>query len=104
MILVFELPSADKAKLTALLEADPYAEKSFPRNGYKVKDGTQAGQDKGKTYLYLKATDEFAAFAREKLKELAVEAKPEVRDQIAKKIEEEENSAEVGFGSIFGEG
>ena len=104
MILVFEFPMADKAKLTALLDADPYGHVSFSRNGYKMKDGAIVGEDKAKAYVYIKATDEFAKFAKEKLTGLATEAKPEVRDRIAKKIEEEESSAEVGFGSIFGDG
>ncbi|MCX6772734.1 MAG: hypothetical protein NTV88_03105 [Candidatus Micrarchaeota archaeon] len=103
MILVFEAPIADKAKLTAFLEADPYGKPSFTRNGYKVKDGTTAGEDKAKAYIYLKATDEFVKFAKEKLAGLAVESAPEVRDRIAKKIEDEESNAEVGFGSIFGD-
>ena len=102
MILVFECPIADKAKLTSFLEADPYGKPSFTRNGYKVKDGTTAGEDKAKAYLYVKAADDFAKFAKEKLAGLAVESPPEVRDRIAKKIEEEENNAEVGFGAIFG--
>ena len=102
MILVFEFPLADKAKLAALLDADPYGQVSFSRNGYKMKDGAVAGEDKGKAYIYMKATDEFAKFAKEKLAGLATEAKPEVRDRVAKKIEEEESNAEVCFGSIFG--
>jgi hypothetical protein len=68
-----------------------------------VKDGAVLGQDKEKIYVFIKAGDEFAAFAREKLKEVAAESKPEVSSAVAKKIEEEESSAEVGFGSIFGE-
>lgn len=102
MILVFEIPVADKAKLTALLDSDPYGKPSFTRNGYKMKEGTIACEDKEKAYIYMKATDEFAVFAREKLKDVAKEAPAEVRDRVAKKIEEEESNAEAGFGSIFG--
>ncbi len=75
---------------------------SFSRNGYKVKDGVSVAQDKEKAYVFMRATDEFAKFAREKLKEVAAEAKPEVAAAVAKAIEEEESNAEVGFGSIFG--
>jgi len=102
MILVFEFALPDKPKLSALLEADPYAEKSFSRNGYKIKEGKQVGLEEGKGYLYMKCTDEFAKFAKEKLTGLAAEAKPAAQSAVAKKIEEEESSAEVGFGSIFG--
>ena len=110
MNIVFEVPSTSKVKLIALLEADPYGKPCFSRNGYKVKDGVQVSQDKEKTYVFMRATDEFAVFARGKLKELvgadgkelALESKPEVVAAIAKVIEEEENNAEVGFGAIFG--
>jgi hypothetical protein len=101
--LVFESPASEKAKLSALLEADPYAEKSFSRNGYKLKDGGILGQDKEKAYLLIRCTDEFAKFAREKLAAIASESKPEVAAAVKKKIEEEESNAEVGFGAIFGE-
>ena len=102
MNLVFEAPIADTAKLIAMLEADPYAKTSFSRNGYKVKDGAVVGQDKEKIYAYLRASDEFASFAKEKLAGIAVESKHDVASAIAKKIEDEESNAEVGFGAIFG--
>lgn len=102
MNLVFEAPIADKAKLVALLEADPYAKTSFSRNGYKVKDGSAVGQDKEKIYVFLRASGEFAAFAKEKLTGIAVESKHDVASAIAKKIEDEESNAEMGFGAIFG--
>lgn len=110
MNMVFEVPVASKAKLVALLEADPYGKPCFSRNGYKVKDGVQVSQDKEKCYVFMRATEEFAVFARGKMKalvdaegkEIAVESKPEVVAAIAKVIEEEETSAEQGFGAIFG--
>ena len=102
MNLVFEFPIADKAKLTAFLDSDPYGKPSFMRNGYKIKEGVQVAQDKEKGYLFLKCTDEFALFAREKLKDMAVEAKPEAAAAVIKLIEEEESNAEQGFGAIFG--
>jgi hypothetical protein len=103
MNLVFEVASKDKQKVIAILEADPYGKPSFSRNGYKVKDGVQVSLDKEKSYAFMRATDEFASFAREKLKEVAVESKPEVVSAIAKIIEEEESNSETGFGSIFGD-
>lgn len=102
MNLVFEAAIKDKPKLVAILEADPYGKPCFSRNGYKVKDGAQVSQDKEKCYIFMRATDEFAVFAKEKLKEIAVESKPEVVAAISKIIDEEENNAEVGFGAIFG--
>jgi len=93
----------DKAKLSALLEAEPYAEKSFSRNGYKLKEGSAVKQDSGKAYLYMKCTDEFAQFAKEKLTGLAALCNPETAAAVSKVIEDEESSAEMGFGAIFGE-
>jgi len=100
--LVFEAPVSGKAKLVAILEADPYGKPSFSRNSYKVKDGIAVGQDKEKAYVFMRASEEFAAFAREKLKDVAAESKPEVTAAVAKAIEDEESNAEAGFGSIFG--
>lgn len=102
MNLVFEMKLSDKAKAVAILEADPYGQVSFSRNGYKVKDGVLVGQDREKAYVFMRATEEFAKFAREKLKDVATETKPEVAAAVAKAIEEEESNAEVGFGAIFG--
>ncbi len=102
MILVFEAPITEKAKINALLQADPYAEKSFSRNGYKTKEGSQVGLEKDKFYLYIKCADDFAAFAKEKLNSIMKEAPAPAVQTVSKAIEDEENSAEQGFGSIFG--
>ena len=103
MDMFFEILSKDKPRLVALLEADPYGKTSFSRNGYKMKEGAQIGQDKEKGFLFIKCTDEFAKFAKEKLAGMATEAKAEAAAAVVKAIEAEESSAEVGFGSIFGE-
>ena len=103
MDLVFEIPIEKKPALKALLEADPYAEKSFSRNGYKLRDGPSVGQDAGKAYVHLRCTDEFAKFAREKLAGLAAECRHDVAKGVAQRLQDEESNAEVGFGSIFGE-
>lgn len=102
MDLVFEAPFSSKAKIAAIVEADPYGHTSFSRNGYKIKDGATVGEDKEKVYIFMRATDEFAKFAKEALKDVAAVSKSDVAERIAKKIEEEESSAQVGFGAIFG--
>ncbi len=101
MYRVYECDSSKKALITKILETDPYADDSFARVGYKVKDGTVLGEDKNKIYIYISASDDFVKKADEKLKEHAVVAKNE--DKIAEKIRKEEEEAESGFGSIFGE-
>jgi len=100
---VYECPADKKAELKKILESEPYAEKSFSRVGYKLKDGRLVGEDEKKIYLYISAPEDFFPFATEKLKGIVEESKKEVAERIMKKIEEEESEAEVGFGSIFGE-
>ena len=102
MIIVFEAPITEKAKINALLQADPYAEKSFSRNGYKTKEGSQVGLEKDKFDVYVKCADDFAPFAKEKLGGIMKEAPSTAVAAVSKAIEDEESSAEVGFGSIFG--
>ncbi len=102
MKMVFQLPAEKKAELTKLLEAEPYEKVSFSRNGYKLKDGASVSEDAKKAYLYLSCTEEFAKFAHSKLDSMCEKTEPAVQERVIKKIEDEENSAEAGFGAIFG--
>lgn len=86
----------------AILEADPYAPDSFARTGYKVKEGVFVGYDKSKLYIYISASEEFLKKAEEKLKALVQRCKPDVEADIVKKITDEEETAQSGFGAIFG--
>lgn len=99
---VYECENAKKAQLMKILEADPYADDSFARVGYKVKDGISAGEDKEKTYVYISASDEFLKKADEKLKDVAKPAPDEVQKRVQKKIEDEEDTVAAGV-SMFGE-
>ncbi|MFN7991269.1 MAG: hypothetical protein U0R44_03890 [Candidatus Micrarchaeia archaeon] len=100
---VYECESGKKAELTKILEAEPYADDSFARVGYKVKDGAVIGEDKAKAYIYMSASDDFIKKADEKLKSLAKPAPADVEKRIIEKVLKEEEEAESGFGSIFGE-
>ncbi len=102
MIRVYECESGKKAEIMKILEADPYAEGSFARVGYKVKDGTMIGEDKGKFYVYISASEEFIKEADELLKDLAKPASDDVQKRVVEKIEEEENTVAAGV-SMFGE-
>lgn len=99
---VYEIESAKKKDVKKILEAEPYAEDSFARVGYKMRDGTSLGEDKEKTYLYFSASDEFAKKADEKLKDVAKLLEGEAAEKIIEKIKKEEASAESGLGAIFG--
>jgi hypothetical protein len=100
---VFECPAEKKADLKRILEENPYEKMSFSFNGYKVKDGAQVGGEDKKAYLFFVAmSDEFYKFAKVKLEGIATEITSPLKDSIIKKIEDEENSAEIGMGAIFG--
>lgn len=99
---VYECENAKKPELAKTLEADPYAEDSFARIGYKIKDGSVIGHDAKRTYIYMNGTEEFFKNAEPKLNSIASRCKPEVEKDIIAKIEKEEEEAESGFGAIFG--
>ena len=103
MYRVYECDIKKKAEITKLLETDPYADDSFARVGYKVKDGSVIGEDKDKLYVYISASDDFIKKADLRLKDTASVAKSDVEKRIVAKIHKEEEEAESGFGSIFGE-
>ena len=99
---VYELESNKKAEITKILESDPYAEDSFARAGYKLRDGAGLDEDKTKMYLYISASDEFVKKADAILKPLTKIPSGEVEKRIIAKIVAEEETAESGFGSMFG--
>jgi len=101
---VYECDSQQVGKLKKLLESDPYAERSFARQGYKLKEGGLIGGEKSKFYLRIKAEPDFFKFAEEKFKDIEglKRAEKKLEESINKRIEEEEGSAEQGFGAIFG--
>ena len=102
MYRIYECEAAKKAELTKILEADPYAEDSFARVGYKMKDGAAVGEDKEKVYILVTTSEEFLKKADEKLKDLAKPCSDEVAGRVKKKIDEEENSVAAGV-SMFGD-
>ena len=103
MYRVYECDIKKKADITKILEADPYAEDSFARVGYKVKDGSVLGEDKAKLYVYISAAADFVKKADLKLKDAAAVSKEDVEKRVVAKIQKEEEEAESGFGSIFGQ-
>ncbi|MFH1784865.1 MAG: hypothetical protein ABH842_00405 [Candidatus Micrarchaeota archaeon] len=102
MYRVYECEPSKKAEITKILEADPYADDSFARAGYKIKDGTVLDEDKTKFYVYISTSEDFVKKADEKLKEIAQKAPEDVEKRIVEKILKEEEEAESGFGSLFG--
>jgi len=99
---VYECDLGKQKDLKTILEADPYAQDSFARAGYKLRDGTSLGEEKSKVFLFLSATDDFVKKADEKLKDLAKPMAGKDAERVIGKIMAEEESAESGLGSIFG--
>ncbi len=99
---VFAVKKEKNKELLSIVEADPYAEDSFARVGYKVKDGEAMGEDPALVFLYISSNEEFLKKTEQKLKEILEELPIDVEERIIKTIEEEESTAEKGFGDIFG--
>lgn len=105
MEFVFEIDASKQNDLKKVLEFEPYADDSFSRLGYALKDSSAVGLPAGKTVLYFKCVEqEKAKKLVEKL--VAVEGLTEVsgedKQKIVSVINSEEESAAAGFGSIFG--
>ena len=101
---VYECEGKDQGKLKSVLEREPYAPRSFSRQGYKLKEGNSIGGEAGKYYAYMKAEADFFKWAEEQFKEVPNMKRCEkpVEEKLRATIEEQDNSAEVGFGSLFG--
>jgi hypothetical protein len=92
----------EKSKeLNNLLALNPYDENSFARVGYTLKDGKSIGEKEG-FYVYIKTDEEIGSKLGKKLFEIkGVEVKGEEKERVLKKINDQEQSAIEGFGSIF---
>lgn len=99
---VYECDLKKKPEISKILEAEPYADDSFARMGYKVKDGEFIGEDKALMFIYIKASDDFLKKADARLHGKAERSKAEIEKRVAEKIQAEEESAEAGLGNIFG--
>ncbi len=120
---VYEVDHKDVEPLKKLLEYDPYLDKSldenmlknlsndrlaniiFARQAYDLRIGGAFGIHNEKYYLYIKANDDFLKGADEKLKKnfgSIKRASKEDEERVIKAIEDEENRANAGIGSIFG--
>ncbi len=77
----------------------------FARQEYSLRDGASVGLNEGMVYLYLSAPDEFLNGAEERFKtefKSVKRASKEEETKVIETIKEEEERANSGFGSIFG--
>ncbi|MCX8163634.1 MAG: hypothetical protein N3D10_03730 [Candidatus Micrarchaeota archaeon] len=109
MKVVYEADLEKKQELLALLESDPYGQQkeekfkgmSFSRLGYKIKEGAAIEEDKSKIFIIFRGGEEYLEFLEKYLKDIAKKSDEQTTSRIIQKIEDEENSAEQGMGSIF---
>ncbi|MFH1448682.1 MAG: hypothetical protein ABIG39_07505 [Candidatus Micrarchaeota archaeon] len=103
---VYEYESKEKGNIQKVIDTDPYADRSFSKQGYNIKEGKGVGGEGDKSYIYINAEPEFFQWAEEKFKEAEIQTfkrtSKKLEDKVIKAIEEEENAAESGFGAIFG--
>jgi len=99
---VYEIPNEKKQDAKKILEEDPYAEDSFARVGYKLRDGKALEEDEKKTYIYISAPDDFIKKADEKLKDVAEILEGDKAKNIIEKIQKEEESVGSGIAKFFG--
>ena len=102
MKLLFVVDNSKKKDLNKILSADPYAEMSFSKMGYTLRDGAHFDKNGKQILLITVPDDKQKEYVMEKLKDLAEEITGEEKEKIIKKVEEEESAAETGFGSLFG--
>ncbi|MGC8572143.1 MAG: hypothetical protein ACP5RI_01150 [Candidatus Micrarchaeia archaeon] len=87
------------------LSEDKLANVIFARQDYDLREGKALGVDTNKSYLYLKATDEFLDLAEEKFKKYfktIKRADHDIEEKFIKIKEDEDSRANMGFGAIFG--
>ena len=105
MELVYAIETAQKSKLTRVLEAEPYADDSFARAGYTLKDSAAVGLAAGKLVVFVKVEDA-ALGAKLEAKLKAVEGIAEIagadKRKVCDAIAAEQDAACSGFGAVFG--
>ncbi|HIH50396.1 MAG: hypothetical protein ABSE71_01760 [Candidatus Micrarchaeaceae archaeon] len=77
----------------------------FTRQEYSLRDGASLGLDENMVYLYISASDDFLNGAEERFKKefkTIKRAGKEDEEKVIGAIKEEEERANTGFGSIFG--
>ncbi|MFH1107331.1 MAG: hypothetical protein V1787_05545 [Candidatus Micrarchaeota archaeon] len=102
---VFVIGGIDYGKLKDVLAAEPFADDSFAKAGYTLRESKPLGLKGGDYILHFRTADDSLASrlkARLKPLESAKELEGNAKDDISAKISADEDSATQGFGSIFG--
>ena len=103
---VYVIDGKDYGKLDKFLSADPYADDSFKKLGYVLKESKAVGLAGGSYVLFFESVDAalLARLAKKLTAEIASAQKADAAtaEKIHGQIEQEEDNATAGFGSIFG--
>jgi rubrerythrin len=95
---VFFIPSEDYSKAKNMV----YGDDLLSRQTINFRESKALGMEKDGYYLEIDGSEESIAQAKEVLGDLAKEVDKDEKEKILAKIDEQENSAAQGFGTLFG--
>ncbi len=110
-IRIYEVESKDISKVKNILDAqdakDPktgqWVQNPFKSQGYIMRDASALGLSKPATYIHIRAEDSFFKANEKKLTDAGAKLlKGKEAADVQKKIDDLENAAMEGIGSIFG--
>ena len=102
MLRIYKVEKEKFKEAKKVIEANPYEKDSFAMAGYKLREGKALNMDFDGYYLHVEASEEAIKKFDEKLKDLATPLEGEEFERVKKAFEEEEESAQQGFGNLFG--
>ena len=97
MQIIFEIEKSKLQKVKDTLLMDDLV----GRASILFKDGKALGLD-NKYYCFISGLEEACKKSKDLMKDLGKEVEEKTKEQILKKIKEEEDQAMQGFGGIFG--
>lgn len=95
---VFFIPAENYSKAKNLV----YGDDLLSRQSINFRESKALGLNKEGYYLEIDGSEEAVKRLGELLKDIGKEVDKKEREEVLKKIEEQEESAAQGFGSIFG--
>lgn len=95
---VFFIPSENYSKAKNLV----YADDLISRQSINFRESKALGLKKDGYYLEIDGSEEAVKKLSEILKDIGKEVDKKEKEEVLKKISEQEESAAQGFGSIFG--
>jgi len=100
---IYKITGEKYREAKKILEGDQYAEVSFARQGYKLREGGKLeGGEAGAYYVLIGGDEKFFKWAEEKMGALAAKLSGKDFEKIKKAYDDEAGAAEAGLGSLFG--